>query len=450
VRSSLRLAQLVVPATLGLTACRFSYELLDRANGSFGGAGPDGLAGAGPGAGATSSDGFAGAGAGSSGGSGTGGSAGGGSSGGTSSGGAGSGGTSSGGSSTGGSGSGGTGSGGSGGTLVIDYAVTTTADEDDAGATVASPGQSGLSLREAIKLANSAPGGQTIGLNPGSTLTMASVLPIITDAFTLSGEGAILDFSLASTAVPCIHGDASDVSIRDVEVAGCTGEPIYLTDVAATGLEVLGCYVHDCGQPVSVFGVGSLVADNVIERSGAAGLSIFGPSAQVRDNRIVDADSNGIYLSGAASGALLVGNLVVRSDVGISLGNLSGATFWFNTVVDSGGFGISIGLGSGIDFRNNIVTGSGTWGLNAADNRFDSITHNLLFQNTSGDCNSCTPGAPYLTSDPLYVNAAADDYSLQASSPAIDAGVDVGADRNGSGAAAFDGAAPDLGHIEVK
>jgi len=468
------LCALSLLAGAALTGCRLSYELFDP-DGSLGGAGSDGASGgsdgssdgsgAGPavGSGGTTSGGSGGAGTGggsggndgaggdpTTGGAGSGGaSSGGASTGGASSGGASSGGAGSGGSSSGGTSSGGSGSGGSGGSVPIDYPVTTTADENDPGATPADPGQTGLSLREAINLANVTPGSQTIGLEPSSDLTLGSVLPTITGSIILVGESASLDFSAASSAAACLHSDASEVSIRDVEISGCNGEPVYLADDAATGLELIGSYIHDNGQPVSVYGTESLILGNYIASSGGAGLACYGSSPQIRDNRILDIDTDGIFLHAAASGAVLVGNLVVRADVGISLGSLTGATMWFNTIEASAGTGVSVGQASQIDFRNNIVTGSGTFGLNAADNRFTSITHNLLFQNASGDCNSCTPGAPYLTADPLYVNPGADDYTLSSTSPAVDAGVAVGEDRNGAGAGEYDGLGPDLGFIEV-
>ena len=42
------------------------------------------------------------------------------------------------------------------------FIVTTDIDENDGGATVANPGGQGLSLREAIALANAAPGADEI------------------------------------------------------------------------------------------------------------------------------------------------------------------------------------------------------------------------------------------------------------------------------------------------
>jgi hypothetical protein len=48
------------------------------------------------------------------------------------------------------------------------------------------------------------------------------------------------------------------------------------------------------------------------------------------------------------------------------------------------------------------------------------------------------------------VNAAGDDFTLQSGSPAIDAGIPVGSDRNGAGAGDYNGTAPDLGYWEFR
>jgi hypothetical protein len=50
--------------------------------------------------------------------------------------------------------------------------------------------------------------------------------------------------------------------------------------------------------------------------------------------------------------------------------------------------------------------------------------------------------------DPLFTDPGNDDYGLVSTSPAVDAGVDLGIDRNASDPGAFDGSGPDIGHPE--
>jgi hypothetical protein len=78
-----------------------------------------------------------------------------------------------------------------------------------------------------------------------------------------------------------------------------------------------------------------------------------------------------------------------------------------------------------------------------------AIDHNLYFGNTSGNCSACTPGAGTVLANPLFVSPSTDDLKLQATSPAIDKGVDLGQDRNLSAAGNFNGTAPDLGFVEA-
>jgi hypothetical protein len=50
--------------------------------------------------------------------------------------------------------------------------------------------------------------------------------------------------------------------------------------------------------------------------------------------------------------------------------------------------------------------------------------------------------------DPQFGNAPLGDYTLKGTSPAINAGVDAGVDRNGAGALNYNGSAPDMGYRE--
>ncbi len=97
---------------------------------------------------------------------------------------------------------------------------------------------------------------------------------------------------------------------------------------------------------------------------------------------------------------------------------------------------------NGLYIRNNIATGfSGSWVLaNAAPVQSNVlITHNDAFQN--GSNTPSWPGSTVnnnITSNPLFVGSGF--YTLQATSPCIDAGINVGIP--------FNGAAPDMGYAE--
>ncbi len=107
------------------------------------------------------------------------------------------------------------------------------------------------------------------------------------------------------------------------------------------------------------------------------------------------------------------------------------------------------GNASNINIRNNIITGfTYTWLAGSAPNTAISnmvVTHNDAYNNGSGNTPVWPAGNPTaytynnnISVNPLFVSAT--DFRLQALSPAIDRGIDIGLP--------FTGAAPDLGYAE--
>jgi parallel beta-helix repeat protein len=156
-----------------------------------------------------------------------------------------------------------------------------------------------------------------------------------------------------------------------------------------------------------------------------------------------------VIVSGTSVGTRLIGNLILRANVGIAMApGASGTVMWHNTVVRSWLAGISIGQSSGNDLRNNILALNGSDAVSGTDSKFAQQDYNSFFGNVGSACNGCTLGAHSVLLDPKFVDVAGDDYTLQSGSPAIDAGTPLGVDRNGASAGDFNGAAPDLGAWE--
>jgi hypothetical protein len=436
-------------------ACRFGYELLDGppldpAGGSgFAGSGARHGSGGDPSTpvGGDGSDPTAGADVGA-GGSGSGGSVSGspglGGEGGTIT----TGGTSSAGTSGSGGAAGSSGAAGSG--AVADLIVSTSSDESDAGATAAAPGGTGLSLREAITIANATGGAQIITFQNGIVVAQSSPPPVITD--TVQILNGVVDCTGVGNGATCLELAASSSVIDGLELHSSGGRPIYVTGGANS--RISNCSIHDNRHPLETAGtagLGNVIGpNNVVRNSDGHGIAVYSDSTQVIDNTVLDAGSNAIFLNGTANDTLVRGNVLVRSGTaGIGMGSgTTGLKVQHNTIVYGASSGVVVGQATGVDVRNNIIAFNLQHGLVGADDKFTQQAYNLFFGNGGSDCSPCTVGESSVLLTPEFVNAAGDDYTLAVGSPAVDAGTDLGTDRNGAGAGNFNGAAPDIGAWE--
>ncbi len=142
-------------------------------------------------------------------------------------------------------------------------------------------------------------------------------------------------------------------------------------------------------------------------------------------------DSGGIGLE--ISGYFTVANNIVGHNTGggIRLWDLTRyGLIAHNTIAFNGGEG-GIRLAYGYitpTIVNNIIV-SNTYGLSADSAASGTLNYNEVWGNTVQDYNlpgALEPGANDLQADPLFVDAAADDYHLRLDSPGIDAGTGAG------------------------
>lgn len=335
--------------------------------------------------------------------------------------------------------------GGSGGSTETDLVVTTAADEEDAGATLANPLGSGLSLREAIQIANLEAGGQTITFSGEFSIALASApLPTITESVELLGPVTVEGAGVPSQTA-CLAVDASDVSIRFLTVYNCPAEPVLVLD--GTGHEISDCNFIDSAQSLAVTGQGHRILRNTIVGSDGAGIWCNASDSNLLDNWVVGSAAVGIYATDAASTTSIVGNTLLRNGFGIAVALATNVVIAHNTVVDCG-IGVAIDGATQVDFRNNIVVGSSGEGVSLNSGDFLELDASLYFGNGGSDCLNCTPGPASVFADPRFVDYAADDLTLQGDSPAVDQAIDLGLDRNAGSSGTFNGLAPDLGAFE--
>jgi len=122
-----------------------------------------------------------------------------------------------------------------------------------------------------------------------------------------------------------------------------------------------------------------------------------------------------------------------------------------DTGIDLSSMSAAGGDGQGIYIRNNIIKGlTGAWLRGSTTNTHINnciVTHNDVYLCGNGNIPDWPAGNPTnytynnnLNINPLFTNTGSNDYTLQSSSPLINAGINVGLPFNGS--------SPDIGYYE--
>jgi hypothetical protein len=212
------------------------------------------------------------------------------------------------------------------------------------------------------------------------------------------------------------------------------------------------------GNPTSPYGQdgiyanynasGNLYANNYIhhngrsgsEGSGDHGIYLCGDNEVVQNNILTYNSGYGLHIAGYTqesfpgdSAANGITNMKVYNNV-MAYNGMSGAIIWH--------------MVTGLVFYNNIFYKNKRWGIDSYDAHGSGVIydHNIFFGNTYQTIN--TSGGNFTfsrlaeyTSDPMFVNGAAEDYHLTSNSTAaIDKGLNVGLP--------FLGSAPDIGAYE--
>jgi trimeric autotransporter adhesin len=315
--------------------------------------------------------------------------------------------------------------------------------------TVTNTNDSGAgSLRQAIVNANALAGIDTITFDiAGSgvqTITLASALPVITDAVVIDGTtqttsvgdtnpgafGAggtvgVDQLALGTVERPEIEirGDnsigsgfevqASNTTIRGLAIYGfgsAASDGNIVIDDAITGVlierNVLGTSASSFTDPgagvrtggagiVSFGGDDNIVRNNLIAYNGCAGIALYGSSTswlvennEIRGNAVLNFGYDGIDVVNTSTGNTIRGNLITGSlGNGIDITSNSGSSTIVNNTVTGNGaggeqtFGIALRASNNL-VDSNIVTGNEGAGVTVNDGASGNfITTNSIYGN---------------------------------------------------------------------
>lgn len=266
---------------------------------------------------------------------------------------------------------------------------------------------------------------------------------------------------------------------NEVELANNDGSQEMITIARSEFVTVTNNHVHHGGPGVNG-GEGIdvkngshdiLVKGNRVHHVPRAGIYVDAYDEHtynitIDGNIVHENERTGIAIEAENSGSLLetvyiVNNIVFRNTrTGIILGDwgfgdLKGIFIVNNTVAENGlgnghgGIGLWNTRAQNVKVRNNILSGNGNFTIEVQGTPLSqtTITNNLFDGFKSGDHEE--RGTAYVMGDAGFVNASASDFSLLASSSAIDAGIAANApDHDVVGTARPSSAAHDIGAFE--
>lgn len=328
-----------------------------------------------------------------------------------------------------------------------------------------------------------------------ATIQTATALPALTDSGTaIDGTTQTADVGDTNPNGPELEisgngvtgsglavSGAAAVSFRGLAIygfagSGANGNGIYLNNAAASS--VYGCYLGSNASGVATLanssagisvagtssgtsigslasGGGNLIAFN--SRSGVAILS-SGAGFTISGNSIRSNGQSGVHCT--APGVLITKNLIYSNGgaydgIWLDTGG-TGAKIYQNTIHANGRDGIRVG-DTGAIIKNNICTGNGGYGINrvaaSLTEAYNDLTDAATAPANVAGRSNVVPDSSDLNLNPLYVNAAGFNFSLtECASPAINQGIDLGADQpdmNGAAPGLWNNNAPELGALET-
>ncbi|HET9281327.1 MAG TPA: choice-of-anchor D domain-containing protein [Candidatus Angelobacter sp.] len=277
--------------------------------------------------------------------------------------------------------------------------------------------------------------------------------------FQNEGQGSVLKgFTVTHGGFAGIAAIGASPTIQDniiTENSGCQGGGIQLQTSQAIikGNTISNNMIGSCsgdgagiwiGQGSNVQVFNNVITGNQITGNGfGGGIAVSGSIATITSNTIQNnstdfASGGGIAMIGGGS-ANIIQNLITGNSAGFAGGGVMVAPGVFpstqlinNTIADNfapNGSGLFFNGSDGSQaFANNIIVdSSGSTAIACNSNLIGNFSFNDVFSFASGTaygpgCGDQTSIAGNISQNPQFVNSAAENYRLQPSSPAIDAG----------------------------
>jgi hypothetical protein len=248
-------------------------------------------------------------------------------------------------------------------------------------------------------------------------------------------DNLILDGSLSGSGTGWQIRDGNhDFILRNLEIKNFQFNGVYI--IGADNVQIVNCKVHHQGSAdgkrwYGVYfhsGANGVIEGNEIYNNSGGGIHAYPGTI---NNLIIR--GNRIFYNNTVTTSNVEGIVVYRGSISGVTQTISGVQIYNNVVYKnsiyggmSGGIRVSNGP-VGTKVWNNTAYGNKGWGINIQTTATTDtdVQNNIVFANTAGQITTVgtrTILNANLTTDPLFVNAAADDFNLQLSSPAIDKG----------------------------
>ena len=261
-----------------------------------------------------------------------------------------------------------------------------------------------------------------------------------------------------------LEGSRGRIRISNCNIYGSPDNNILIVNASGSN-EIIGNDIHHnietegVGEPyghgIYIESSSNLIERNVIHHNTGYGVHVYNGSGTRANNNIIRynighnnatssfAPGSAAFLIGSGDNNVLHNNIAYGQPVGFMAGfNAStNGKIYNNVAYNNSRDGIQIRSSStSVVIKNNILQDNNTSAGGYANiNNFSSsgttFSNNRCF--STGGTSNCSS-----TTDPLFVNAAANNFALQASSPAINAGVAIAGYP-------YNGAAPDQGAHET-